>query len=296
MLTCALVLFFACAGDGEDSGDPGASPGWESTPYEPDLEDAGATPQLTASDVEAALDEVVPRLRDFHAGAVVDTYEEVMALGSGGCPDVTSFEGTVYWGESCSTGAGVTFTGEGELTTFEDEYLDLPSFVWDGRDLYVEATMTTSQGTWDGAGVAWQRYGEPTAQGAFPTWTSRIAGTFSYEGSDTWLGGSLRPHLDLSITLDQLDQAREATINGGVTGLESAAEAAWFHEVLSLEASSCPEEPEGTLLVRDTAGGWYELAFDDTCDGCGAVLFDGTDIGEACIDIGPLHAWDTAPW
>ncbi|MCP4805529.1 MAG: hypothetical protein GY884_09285 [Proteobacteria bacterium] len=62
------------------------------------------------------------------------------------------------------------------------------------------------------------------------------------------------------------------------------------------EDDDCAAEPAGTILVRDEVGYWYELVFDGSCDGCGSVQWEGETLGEACIDVSPLYAWEDAPW
>jgi hypothetical protein len=71
--------------------------------------------------------------------------------------------------------------------------------------------------------------------------------------------------------------------------------------------SDCPQEPSGTLAIRDEANEWYTVAFDGpsyaggetfpaACDGCGEVWYRGTSLGLVCPDLSTLTQWERSPW
>ena len=63
---------------------------------------------------------------------------------------------------------------------------------------------------------------------------------------------------------------------------------------------------EAAHLLRDAEGRWLSILFDvdaetwavdeGACDGCGAVWWQGQEIGEACIDASVLLDWEERPW
>ena len=58
-----------------------------------------------------------------------------------------------------------------------------------------------------------------------------------------------------------------------------------LHELMLPDA--CTGGAQGSLSLRDPNGGWYRIAFEN-CTDCGPIAFEGTPIGEACVDFGPF--------
>ncbi len=118
--------------------------------------------------------------------------------------------------------------------------------------------------------------------GADALWESRIDGTWGYEGAPGWQGEMP------SLSFAAAGAAAEATLDGGIAFVGAVV----YFDALRLDAAVCPGSiAGGGLRVRDDAGYWTTLTFDEDCSACGAATFaDGSSIGTVCVDPAPLWA------
>lgn len=107
-----------------------------------------------------------------------------------------------------------------------------------------------------------------------------ITGSWSYSGADGWLGEGISAML----LLDGVIGSR-LSLSGG---LAVGSTAMYFPE-LRWDSPSCWEHPVGELQVRDPAGHWFSLIFDEDCTGCGEMTYiaDGTS-QRVCMGVGGL--------
>jgi hypothetical protein len=127
---------------------------------------------------------------------------------------------------------------------------------------------------------------------------------------ETWLGDDV----SLAIVVSGAavpGSGAYLTLQGGLDGYGGTyADSVRFEGVYMATAawgSDCPQEPSGTLAIRDEANEWYTVAFDGpsyaggetfpaACDGCGEVWYRGTSLGLVCPDLSTLTQWERSPW
>ncbi len=98
-----------------------------------------------------------------------------------------------------------------------------------------------------------------------------VEGTFAWPGGAGWLAS------EASVALALSGDDTTLVLDGGIDVGTTLA----FDE---LTWGSCPEQPTGTLSIRDPSGWWYALAL-EACGGCGSLSFGGVDAGEGCVDL-----------
>ena len=294
-----VALLLACTGKGEDS-DAALDP----TPYIYEDTDPPEAAR-TAEEVEVAVDVALLAAIDVDASPVFHAYDSAMVGQSSGCPDFYADEGNTYWFDDCTTEEGAYFRGYGYTVAY-DAYLDPYSgYTFNGRALYASATVSAMDGsTFEGAGTVQSLVGD---QGADHYASDYVAGTFGWDGEGiegTWLAEGVSPSIDLERYWNDDYDGHYALLTGGLAPLVDGGDFVavsiddlnWMDENLG---NTCPEEPGGSISVRDADGGWYDVVFDGStevevdasvCDGCGTVFFEGEPIGQACPDFGPFFA------
>lgn len=118
-----------------------------------------------------------------------------------------------------------------------------------------------------------------TQEGPRTAWAARIAGTWSYPGGEAWM---VPEGTGAMLDLDVVSENGRWTIalEGTVTDTEHAIR---LRDVRATDGE-CGGAPTGEFGLRGEGGYWYWFAAD--C-GCGPVRFDdGSELGEACLDLG----------
>ena len=111
------------------------------------------------------------------------------------------------------------------------------------------------------------------------SWGYELSGTWQFEGAPSWLDTGISADLLASGTL--LHGEHQIEIAGGLTlGGVSV-----FFDDFSLDDEVCGGMPQGRMLVRDPSGGWFELWFGKTCDGCAEVWYTDDLLGTVCADL-----------
>ncbi len=314
--------------DGADTaGDDGADTGGADTGGADDTSaDTGAPSEyvydededlgnlLSVADVERALRAgVTTVLHDMDPFLVLEAFDVARSAEDAYCPyhyeDYEELYGYDYWYGGCSTADGTSFAGTIygiNYAPFWSSYYYYPAYGW----WYGTATVDRADGqsmdfsgSWSmyryeygtSAYVAVSAYGDSRWQGA------QYGGTWLAEESSLSyaVSGGSAPNVGAYISVD-----------GGVSGLTGTANSVWFDSVFMASAgqgSSCPDEPSGTISIRDAAGDWYDVVFHGpayagassfpaTCDGCGEVWYEGRELGEACVDLSSLTTWTGSPW
>ena len=114
--------------------------------------------------------------------------------------------------------------------------------------------------------------------------------TASAYASGSWLMDGEVPFLDagysgmVSLLAEVTDEHRTVVINGSIAYGGSLV--ADFDSMYS-KSWECPDHMIGLLQVRDEFGRWYQIDM-STCGGCGVVSFDGTELGEGCLETEAL--------
>lgn len=218
-------------------------------------------PSLTAADVAEALqplvDETFPDTRQLR-----DVYLAMMRAGEAGCPgeDDQLEDGSIPLA-GCTSQSGYTYVGLSEYAEDDSGYaLDL-------GDFYItdpEGRTFAVGGTFD-----W-------AAGDSGSWTAQALGSFSYPGAEGWLGEGA----SLALWLDGGPGA--LAIDGGLGTLDAGGQL--YFDALTWGA--CGTDPTGAIRLRGPEGDWYRLDLD--CSSCGTVVWAGSPLGEACVDLGAL--------
>ena len=302
-MTAVLALLLACGGEPADDA--------ELSPYLAD-EDPVTLPDWDAEAVSSALDDVVGALHALHGGVVPAAWQAAFEGADDDCPTWYSGTDGDYWYDNCTASSGNGFDGYGIYYDF-DGTLWSDGNAWVGSGVYGFATLT------DADGAALHLSGTALAvtaeQDGYVQHYSGVDGAFSRDGDDgTWLtegpeSGLVMYGYELTTT-----GARAFTVTGGVSGLSGAVETVVFEDMLignDIAGSPCPEEPSGSLSVRDAEGRWIDVLFDldysedgglvlqdeGACDGCGAAWYDGEPLGELCLDWSGVMSWGEAgPW
>ena len=304
-------LVLACSGGGDADT---AAPPVEADPivpseyvYEPPVE---ATTLLDPSAVEAALAQVIPSIRSFEASPVLAAYDQVMADADPLCPEYYENEGNTFWYDYCYADSGALYSGYGFYYAYE-AYPD-GAITWDGGQLTGLATVTTSSGfTFDAGGTALDVVGHGEDSGLeYTVYYTAALGSFHWDGPEadgTWMDGGADPDLVLYAAEYPSMDARYLSVDGGIAGLDGDVLALVFDEIIvaNIEAGrGCEIEPSGAISVRDAAGNWYDVAFQGDmavrygeCDGCGALAYQGQELGPVCVDVASWIDWEGGvPW
>ncbi len=301
-----FALLIAC---GDDAA-PEATPPLEPTPYLVE-EEALPLPTLDATALEDALQTALDAAWALHATPILQAYTEVAAFAEPGCPDLYDNAGNVYWYDQCTTSAGARFEGYG-FTVRYDGYVGEDGYVYEGGGFYGVGRVVDPEGhVFSAGGTA---YAIVATNEGIRRWQSVIQGSFGWDGPaarGTWMEESLEPDLSLlAAGADANASGRAVALDGSVGGFEGEVGAVLFDNVLlytSAWGSTCATEPGGTVSLRSGEGGWYDVLFDgpaefggtsdaSRCDGCGEAWFRGERVGEVCVDMTRLLAWEESPW
>lgn len=290
-----LLALSACTGRVEKAPADTALPGaYDGAGYLQDAASLGVPdPQAAGSALQGAIDAT----RTGTATPVVDGYQIAMESAEEGCPNLFESDDDEFWYGSCSTAEGGSFSGYGTLFRYEDVDVLGSGLPLTGALVYGEGRIVDGAGaTFELGGSAGVYAGEDSS--GTRTYISTMQGGFYWDAAgaaDTWLATPLSPSLMVIATLQPDADLREIRVTGGISGFGATGEAATFDEV-SLPDGGCPLEPGGTIAVRDVQGIWYDLSFDDTCDGCGEASVEGEDVGPVCADFSAWLSWEDAPW
>ena len=308
-----ILLLAACGGG---SGDDTAAADADTDAYvvgedEIDWPD----PSFDAEGLADAAAEGFAAARAVQAAPLVKAYADLLETADSTCPSWYSAGEFEYWVDSCTSRDGTSFDGYGVFV--EAEAVDDGSGVlWDTATLFGAGTLTDEDGhSFRGTGAAGWATGE--AAGGVYAWVNTVEGSFDWDGagsSGTWLEDSLNPGLTMIVWSVPAVDARVVALEGSVGGLDSTLDTVVFDGMVLATAaagSPCPDEPSGTLSIRDADGHWTDILFDvpwdaatstfgvmddAACDGCGAAWFRGQYLGEACVDASVLLDWEESPW
>ena len=242
--------------------DPPVSDPAATTPTLPDIEQSPAQSTMTREEVVSAIETALstpPKPSD-----VTDAYIHLMSLGDEECPgDPENIMDQWVYGCEASTGygyAGVTdwFGDDYEYLGREGELIGLAGDFWidtpDGHQLEAggHAVVVTGPGIWVG----------------------EIAGSWTWTDGPEWVSSRYSGNL------------RQEVYAGAFVSFTGAADIMGTHIAghdLVLPRS-CEGLATGGISLRDPSGGWYRLDFEN-CTRCAELTFEGTPMGEACIDF-----------
>jgi hypothetical protein len=269
-----ILLLLACAntkapeqsGPRHDSGVAVTDTAPTDTPSLPDIEETLVEPSLTAAEVGEMLSAALSQMPD--AMEVIEAYRFLMTQGDEICPgpgmnildtwlygcDATtgySYAGVSDWLEEEYDQDGVTGMVTGIAGDF---WIDTP----DGQQLEGGGHCVIFRNSW--------------------IWVGEVVGSWSWGGGSAWVKDGYSGYLKMEY------------ISGVDFNMNGAADIAGTHIAATdfTILSDC-EGPIGDLSLRDPAGGWHKLMF-TSCDPCAQVVFEGSDLGEACVDFAPLLA------
>jgi hypothetical protein len=276
-------------------------------------DDVGAL--LDADGVAGALEEALGSFLRVDPFLILAGVDDAVEADDATCPyhytDYEELYGYDYWYGDCSTSDGTDFTGYLygiHYDPFESYGYLYDNYGWwygdmaidraDGQRFDLSGYWSMYQYTYMYYPLVYSyayAYGEPRWEGA--------------DYGDTWLGAGA----SVSFTAYAYYYEGAGTyfaIDGGISALEGTANSIWFDGVYIATAgqgSDCPIEPSGTISIRDDAGDWYDVEFQGPayygaatfppeCDGCGDVWYEGSNLGQACIDFSEMTDWEGSPW
>jgi hypothetical protein len=262
------------------------------------------TAAMSISEVEDAMQEALGIARNYNSDVVLETYEEMMTIRSGGCPNYYDSSTSSSWNDECTTDEGSTFSGYVYTGNGETSW-------WISAGAVIEAA-DGERFELTGSASAWQNVSEYGKSKG-----SSVKGTFQTTGGaavDTWLSGEVSPDLSVTSWYGYGDWGTKSiTLNGVVFITSEKAAIVSFDELRAVGNVSgsveCSIEPSGTISVRGNEGYWYDVVFDglgsesseeevlapEDCDGCGRLFFRGELLGDACVDTTSVLAWDETP-
>ena len=182
----------------------------------------------------------------------------------------------------------------------------------DARSYRAEATITTT----DGRRLTIAGEGGIEASHDNRWWRSDVDGVMYYDGpaaDGTWVVTGVELSLGYYLELGDDGAVSIVQLDGAVSDLEGDVSAVSFSDIqyaFSETNTECPQEPYGSLAVRDATGVWADLVFDvegdlkagytisDTalCDGCGTLWYGGDNLGQVCLDTAGLQGAEVPPW
>jgi hypothetical protein len=286
-------LLLACSPEDE------AAPLPTSWSYE---ERESAVPQLTTTELEGAVSEVVDALLRVDPSYLHDAFSRAAAAGDDACPLEYEHASQPVVSGDCASEDGYTYYGLALLNRKAEQDLLIDgethyhhTYDWttgflrvlgpDGYLLEVLGDDLYRAYIGDDGDEVLQMY---------------LWGDFYVEGSayaETWLG----EHIGVQLYLDAVARAdgNEAVWSGGLSRLGGVAKGAVVDDlVVSSRPGACVREGVGTIQVYDLYNSWYTVVFDGdvACDGCGFAWADGVALGPVCADLSPLAAWEGRPW
>lgn len=310
LLACSGLL--ACTGGGVTVDGPGD--GDTPAPYiDPAIETE--VPSLDVTTVQDAVDAVFQTLWDFQPQPVLAAYDAANADADGDCPLVfpdynVDYGDAWYWSEPCTSDAGAAYAGFVYGVSFTDWAQDGATYTGGGMAAAGEVVDADGR-VWKGSGTVYG-YAGGTDDGSYLINALIMEGTWSWDGDNgsSWMSTGLEPGFNAYTTWVPAVGAGAVYIDGGLFGLEGELDTvvldgfALYGEGL---APTCALEPSGTLSVRDVEGHWFDVTFDgpeqledpvnaDWCDGCGGAWYEGSYVGEICLDFTSLLDWEERPW
>ena len=239
-------------------------PSDSAAPSLPDIEQSAAEATMTVTEIVDAIETALrtpPRPRD-----VTDAYIHLMSLGDPECPgDPENIMD--QWVYGCDAETGYSYAGVTDWFTEESE------------DVGESGTLIGLAGTSGSTRLpvtSWRAGGtrSPSTRPACGSGRSPEAGH-----------GQMVP---TGLLADTAETSDKEVFAGGFVGFSGAADILGTHIAghdLVLP-DVCPGKAVGRLSLRDPSGGWYRMDFAD-CSSCAEVYFEGTPMGEGCIDFNP---------
>lgn len=310
VLPFALPALVGCVAPPSLSGGAAEQPTLPSA-YDPELATTEElTPELEVFAEEAQA--LVERLRSLNSGIIPAIYEDAATWGDDRCPVYhVQSDTTAYWESICSTGDGASFHGDVFYSIVDG--VDRAGQSYQRHELFTHSRITRADGaSFRGAGNV--IVGERSTEDGKKTFTSYTLGVFSATtelAEGEWISEGVENNLNSSYEVKATGAPQSASIDGSVGGLGGTYVAASFTNFKLGSAESgwlCEGEPSGSLSMRTEDGDWLTLFFEtpdaqgslpkdpSACDGCGTVGFEGERLGEVCLDLSPLLAWEDAPW
>lgn len=233
----------------------------------PTIEQELVEPSLTPTQVAEQLSVALTDLPN--PEEIIATYLALMSQGDETCPG-SEYIITDTWLYGCDATTGYSYAGVSDWLegSFDQggQVLALNGVAGDFRIDHPE-------------GLQLDAGGHAIALSNSDMWIGELVGSWRYGQGSPWLMHGYSGHLVVEVIRDTMSRVRGA-IN--VNGTHLAA------RDLVLVAA-CGYGPVGGLSLRDANGGWYRMDFAE-CNDCATVSFEGTDIGEACVDFAPLVA------
>lgn len=290
-----LLALLGCAGSSTEDSAPSAY-------LYPDT--ANSPPDLAVDVVSSGVQAVLDDLFWYNGSPVFAAYDEVMQLADDTCPAINESNGIFSWEDNCTNLEGDQFAG------FMNDYHLLD--IVEGRSYRAEATVTTV----DGRRLTIAGEGGIEASLDNRWWRSDVDGVMYYDGpaaDGTWVDSGIELSLSYYLETDGAGTITSVQLDGAVSELTGDVSAVSFSELqfaFSEALSTCPEEPYGSLAVRDASGVWADLVFDvegdvksgytvsdeALCDGCGTLWYGGENLGQACIDAETIRNAEVPPW
>lgn len=242
------------------------------TPVETE-ERSPPTPARTTAELLAALEAAL------NAGAPsphlpAARYLHLMGLGDSACPGhETNLMDSIVPLSGCTAESGVTYAGVAL-------YTDNNTATSRDLRLHGDFTIDTPEGTHLIGGGAADFAFMPADSADTVTWNMSLTGTWREDGGEGWLVDGFGGLVKATGTFGPREA--KASIDGVMTLRGVSIEAI----DLTFDATQCNGHPQGTLKVRDDSGMWATLVFNERCDGCGSLLWDGaTDPEDVCTDL-----------
>ncbi len=266
LILLPAILLASCGTDYPDPPDM-------STSTEPDdtSPTSPPTPTLTAEDVAARIEDTLLLLGWPVPTTLRDTYLDALAEGDPDCPgDPELMISPVTAMEGCQAESGWRYSGNALYSSLGDAEVG-PVSSW---NLTVDIRLTDPQGDiFSAGGGVYFRMEHGT--GEERRYELTLYGTWLYTGAEGWLGAGISADIIGMGGWDE-DSSRH-TISGGL----GVGDADLFFDDFSVGGDDC-EALQGTVMLHDTIGYWYEISLD--CGSCGSLSFAGEPMGEICLD------------
>ena len=232
------------------------------TPGLPDIGETQATPSMTAEEVAQTIALAMSTPPD--PDEIIDTYLWLMGEGDTICPG-DPLNITDIWLYGCDASTGYSYAGVTEW--IDDIFVEGP-IVGTVKGLAGDFWIDTPEGHQLEAG------GHSVKISSETVWIAEIAGSWAWSDGPDWLSSGSSGNLTQEYIKDIYVAFRGAA---NISGIHIAG-----HDLTFPEA--CGGHPVGSVSLRDPTGGWYRLDF-PSCDSCTDVVFEGTSVGEACVDF-----------
>ena len=237
----------------------------------------------------------IEQIRETRVGRLLDVYDAMLAQTDSTCPRWFSNPDGIYWADTCTSEAGVSFQGFATRITRNDVVPDDYGNLFTGRQIHCEGTLRQGDTTMECVGGINELTGtDSNGHDVF----------YSYSRHYVLTHGDAVVHFPDAEMWAVHSPTYKALFQNGVHVVRDGASVLGVVEFgqQTMSNVNCLIEPNGTQNVQ-VNGEWVYVEWHgdrldepDLCDGCGDAYAQGRSIGQICVDYSNWLTWTESPF